>query len=70
MVMKSYWECVNPSQCYILTHGIEKTFQFNVCENTFKRKLNLKTHIITHISEKPFQLNVCEKTFKSKPNLK
>lgn len=47
-----------------------KPFVCNVCNQTFSRQHNLKSHALTHSQEKPFQCEICHHFFRRHHDLK
>ncbi|RIA92490.1 hypothetical protein C1645_64815 [Glomus cerebriforme] len=47
-----------------------KPFVCNVCNQTFSRQHNLKSHALTHSQEKPFQCDICHHFFRRHHDLK
>ncbi|CAG8441948.1 11866_t:CDS:2 [Diversispora eburnea] len=47
-----------------------KPFVCTVCNQTFSRQHNLKSHALTHSQEKPFQCDICQHFFRRHHDLK
>ncbi|KAJ3366502.1 hypothetical protein GGF32_005504 [Allomyces javanicus] len=43
-----------------------KVFQCPVCDKTFTRAFNLKSHVMTHSNDRPFACRYCDRTFARK----
>ena len=56
----------------LLVHTVDKPFQCQVCENSFKVANHLKSHLVTHTGDslRPFQCDVCQKLFTAAHHLK
>ncbi|XP_056142203.1 zinc finger protein 574-like [Lampris incognitus] len=51
------------------SHVMERSFQCNICNKSFKKQIHVRNHLRTHTGERPFQCSDCGKTFSSLANL-
>jgi len=50
--------------------NLDKAFQCDFCEKSFKQMKNLKSHSVSHSEEKPFACEMCGRPFKRLSDLK
>lgn len=49
---------------------VDRSFKCDVCESSFKKKENIRSHVRTHFKFKSFKCEKCEKTFKRRGDLR
>jgi KRAB domain-containing zinc finger protein len=52
-------------------HEEKKTFKFDICDNSFSGKSQMKQHVLSvHEGKKPFKCDICDYSFSQKSQMK